>query len=141
MTYTNLVNRIFSNEEFLEASTSQLGTWLRVLISCSNAENSGFVTGCFEWTDLQWLRFCGLKAKEVLAPNPLLEWQDKDLAVKFYPVGHEETALANRKAKQEAGRRGGIASGEKRRERASENHEAQLEAQLEPKGKENQVNK
>jgi len=101
----------------LDATPAQIGTWLRILALCTEAENGGVIAECRQWSERKWLTTCGVMPKEVLTDNPLLQWDGDNLIVTNYSVEHEENAREMRENRRLAG----IASGNKRRALAQQN--------------------
>lgn len=107
--------QIFSSDlgspDFVLSKESVRGTWISLLAYCCAQENGGRIVGAREWPAAAWPQLCRVQAKSVAADSLLWQWDGADLVVRYYPAKSAERCAANR----ENGRKGGLRSGEARR--------------------------
>ena len=139
MNWINIQTNTLRSPEFIGSDPISRGTWLSVLGYCYEQENGGLITDCKSWKDRQWQQICGVTREEIDGSTLLMEWQDNDLLVWFYPNEIEEEI----KRKREAGRKGGQARTQAKIEAAKANgakHNPST-TQAEPKQEPNEIEK
>lgn len=110
MNYLNLETRILHAPEYIGSDPTERATWLNVSLWSAQQENGGRIVGAATWKDRQWQQTCGVTSREVRAARTLLTWEGQDLIIWNYPISKEHEV----KTKRDAGKLGGIKSGEAR---------------------------
>lgn len=126
--------QIFSSDlgspDFVLSKESVRGTWISLLAYCCAQENGGRIAGAREWPAAAWPQLCRVQAKSVAADSLLWQWDGSDLVVKYYPAKSAERCVANR----ENGRKGGLRSGEARRNHRFDSASTEPEATAKQNG-------
>lgn len=110
MNWLNIHTSTLRSPEVIGSSPVERATWLLVLAHCVEQENGGKIEGALAWKCRQWQQTCGVTLREIRASSRLLRFDGDDLICNFYPHSKEEEV----KNKREAGRAGGVKSGEAR---------------------------
>ncbi len=110
MEWINLKVSTIRQPQYVGSAPTQRATWFNVLAYCIEQENSGRILGAASWHDRQWQQTCGVLAREVKGAPLLLIVEGQDVVVWNYPSDKEDEV----KARREAGRKGGLRSGESR---------------------------
>jgi hypothetical protein len=108
--WLNLAVRILHSPEYIGSEPIARATWLSLLLWCAEQENGGRVRGAMSWSDRQWQQTCGITVEELRSAGCLVIIDGDDVVVWGYPADKE----AEVQAKREAGRIGGLRSGEAR---------------------------
>lgn len=110
MQYLNLPLATLDAEEFLGCDPVERATWLCLLRYCAGQENGGVIPDCLNWKDRKWQQLVRITLEEVMHTCRLWRFEGKNLLIWGYP-GEWENIV---KQRRNAGRRGGIQSGENR---------------------------
>lgn len=141
MNWLNLRTSWLREPEFIGSEPAARAAWLCVLSYCCEMENGGRITGARAWKDRQWQQTCGVTLEEVQSAGALIGWDGDDAMIWRYP----EEKQAEVEAKREAGRRGGLSSGEARSKHSFKQNgstaSSTIEADLERKEKEKGIRK
>ena len=110
MNWVNLEMRTLRSPEYIGSAPVERATWLNLLAYCCAQENGGRLVGAAAWKDRQWQQVCGVTGREVRKATRLIAIEGDDVLVFAYPTEKEDEVRARR----EAGREGGLRSGEAR---------------------------
>jgi hypothetical protein len=142
MNWLNIEIKTIRCPEYVGSEPTDRATWINLLVYCAEQENGGIIENCLDWKDRRWQQTCGVTKEEVTRESDLWSWSGSNLTLWAYPAEKEHEV----KAKRLGGSNGGKASGEARKAKSARtaqlvapgeaSREAQLEAQLERKGKE-----
>lgn len=105
MNYLNIFVANLRAPEYVSSQPVARATWLNLLAYCVDQENGGAIENCANWTDRQWLTYCGVTKEEAETASPLVEIKDGNAKVWAYPDSQEAKAQKNRVS----GSRGGLA--------------------------------
>ena len=105
MHYLNIFVANLRAQEYVSSHPVARATWLNLLAYCVEQENGGTIENCGNWTDRQWLTYCGVTKEEAETASPLVEIKDGNAKVWAYPDSQEAKAQKNRAS----GSRGGLA--------------------------------
>lgn len=98
MNYLNIDVGLISTDQFLGATSAQIGVWAKLMRYCAIEENSGVIIECENWNDLLWFAKARVRKSEIKHDSPLWEWKYGNLCVWGYPLHQQEKAQANRKS-------------------------------------------
>ncbi len=135
MNWLNLETAVLHSPEFIGCKPAARATWLCVSLWCATQENGGRIAGARAWGSRQWQQMCGVTLREIESAQPLLTIDGEDLVVWNYPTNRE----AEVKAKRDAGRSGGVKSGEARAKQSRSSASSSASTEVERKGKEGEV--
>jgi hypothetical protein len=115
MKKTFLMNDFLRSMEFLSKSPSVRGVWLAAQAYCSERETGGVIAGAKSFKSSVFRTLIGAggnrRAIDDMVEAGLARWEGTDLHLAGYDLDGE----AKYRSQRDAGRRGGIASGEARR--------------------------
>lgn len=138
MNWLNIEIKTIRCPEYVGSEPIDRATWINLLAYCAEQENGGTIEDCLKWKDRRWQQTCGVTKDEVMRESDLWSWSGSNLTLWAYPLQKQQEV----QAKRIAGSNGGKASGQSRKAKAEQiamleaPGEAQLEAELERKGKE-----
>ncbi|HVX95507.1 MAG TPA: hypothetical protein VHK47_11400 [Polyangia bacterium] len=116
MKKTFLANDFVRSLRFLEHPPALRGFTLALHSYCAERETGGVIYGAAEFTGPMWRGLLGRGGNrstiDAMEPAGLVRWRGGDLEI----VGYDAEAEEKYRGKRDAGKAGGIASGESRRE-------------------------
>ena len=123
MQWLNIETKLRTSPEFIGSDPTQRATWLCLMMYCAEHENGGVIKDCLEWGDRRWMQTCGVTKKEIESDCALFCVKKNSLVLWGYPKNKEKEVRERRNA----GKRGGINSGQQRR---AKREQAELQAEV-----------